>query len=174
MSSRSDKAGLRTALKARRLTLSTADRQAKSQAICERLIVAADWSALHKVHYFRPITELGEPDVGRFIASLQARGTEMYSSRKIGGVWHMVDAKDEPMNGLPRFDAIIVPMLGFDPETLHRIGYGGGYYDKLLATQPQARKIGICFDLGLVKDIPAEAHDVPLEIIVTEARTYPL
>ncbi len=67
-----------------------------------------------------------------------------------------------------QFDVIIVPMLGFDPKTMHRIGYGGGFYDKFLATQPHAKKIGVCFDLGKVDHIETEAHDVPLDLIITE------
>ena len=63
-------------------------------------------------------------------------------------------------------------MLGFDPKTLHRIGYGGGYYDQFLATQPQAQKIGVCFDHGKTENIPTEPHDIPLDVIVTEENIY--
>jgi len=62
-------------------------------------------------------------------------------------------------------------MLGFD-KTLNRIGYGGGYYDKFLANQPDAQKIGVCFEQGKVEHIPAEPHDIPLDIIITEEKVY--
>ena len=63
-------------------------------------------------------------------------------------------------------------MLGFNSKALHRIGYGGGYYDKFLATQPQAQKIGVCFEQGKLAQIPAELHDIPLDVIITENHIY--
>jgi 5-formyltetrahydrofolate cyclo-ligase len=63
-------------------------------------------------------------------------------------------------------------MLAFD-TSLQRIGYGGGYYDRFLATQPQARKVGVCFELGKVQYVRSEPHDIPLDSIVTERRVYP-
>lgn len=62
---------------------------------------------------------------------------------------------------------IIVPMLGFD-GALHRLGYGGGYYDRLLARQATARKIGLCYDLGRLEQLPVEPHDQPLDAVITE------
>jgi 5-formyltetrahydrofolate cyclo-ligase len=78
---------------------------------------------------------------------------------------------DQLADPVPAFDVIIVPMLGFD-ASLQRIGWGGGYYDKFLAAQPQAIKIGVCYSIGEVEHIPAEPHDVPLDMIVTERHTH--
>jgi 5-formyltetrahydrofolate cyclo-ligase len=69
------------------------------------------------------------------------------------------------------FDVVIVPMLGFDND-LQRIGYGGGYYDKFLAGQGGAKKIGVCFTLGLISKVPSEPHDIKLDTIVTENKIY--
>ena len=66
-----------------------------------------------------------------------------------------------------KIEAAIVPGLAFDMEG-HRIGYGYGYYDKFLRKIPKAVKIGIAFDFQIADKIPNEAHDVPLDIIVTE------
>src|SRR5205085_1415379 len=91
-------------------------------------------------------------------------------SKKTGNEWGTVTLKGN--QEIPdKYDAIIVPMLGFD-KNLHRIGYGGGYYDKFLATQPQAQKIGVCFEVCRVKEIPIEEHDVKLDLIVTEGKIY--
>jgi 5-formyltetrahydrofolate cyclo-ligase len=65
-----------------------------------------------------------------------------------------------------RYDVVVVPLLGFN-EQGYRIGYGGGYYDRFLATQPQAKTIGLCYEDGLVSFVP-EPHDLPLQAIVTE------
>jgi 5,10-methenyltetrahydrofolate synthetase len=65
-----------------------------------------------------------------------------------------------------------VPLLGFDTKTLHRIGYGGGYYDRFLATQSQSLKIGICFEQGKLAELPADRHDIPLDTVITETAVY--
>jgi 5-formyltetrahydrofolate cyclo-ligase len=75
------------------------------------------------------------------------------------------------VNSKLKFDIIIVPMLGFD-EQLNRLGYGGGFYDRFLANQLQARKIGVCFDACLVNKVPFEPHDITMDLIVTETKTY--
>ena len=66
-------------------------------------------------------------------------------------------------------DLVLVPGIVFDKEG-HRIGYGFGFYDKFLAKVPKAIKIGLCFDFQFVDKIPAEMHDVPVDMIVTEKR----
>jgi 5-formyltetrahydrofolate cyclo-ligase len=71
-------------------------------------------------------------------------------------------------------DVIIMPLLGFDKHGT-RLGYGGGYYDRTLAgLAKRPRLIGFAFALQEVDLIPREAHDVPLDAIVTEqgVRTF--
>ena len=65
-------------------------------------------------------------------------------------------------------DAIIVPGLAFDLD-LHRLGYGKGYYDKLLKNS-SAKRIGICFDVQIVEKIPRHEHDQKLDMIITEKK----
>ena len=66
-------------------------------------------------------------------------------------------------------DVIIMPLLGFDKRGT-RLGYGGGYYDRTLERlSRRPRLVGIAFAAQELDDIPREAHDVPLDIIITEA-----
>jgi 5-formyltetrahydrofolate cyclo-ligase len=66
-------------------------------------------------------------------------------------------------------DVILMPLLGFDKRGT-RLGYGGGYYDRTLERlSKRPRLIGIAFAAQELEDIPREAHDVPLDTIVTEA-----
>lgn len=69
-----------------------------------------------------------------------------------------------------RVDLVIVPGVAFDAQG-NRLGYGGGYYDRLLARMPRARRVGLCFDGQLVGEIPIESHDVAMHTIVTPTRT---
>ena len=52
----------------------------------------------------------------------------------------------------------------------YRLGYGGGFYDRTLATlQPKPFTVGLAYSNALVPDFQPEAHDVPLDAILTDA-----
>ena len=69
-------------------------------------------------------------------------------------------------------DLMLVPMAAFD-RLGHRIGYGGGYYDRAIsrlhAKGRRPRLIGVAFDCQQVDVIPAEDHDVALDAVLTES-----
>lgn len=69
---------------------------------------------------------------------------------------------------LEKGDVVIVPALAFDTAG-HRLGYGAGYYDRFLANCP-ALTIGLCYEQCLLPSVSPQAHDIPVDIIVTEAR----
>lgn len=66
-------------------------------------------------------------------------------------------------------DLVIVPAVALDVHG-SRLGRGKGYYDKLLPLCPRAYKIGVALDCQLVEQLPVEAHDFPLDAIVTASR----
>jgi 5-formyltetrahydrofolate cyclo-ligase len=66
-------------------------------------------------------------------------------------------------------DAVLVPALCYD-ERLFRIGRGCGYYDQFLANCP-AMAIGLCREALIFPEIPVEAHDVPVSLLITETKT---
>ena len=69
-------------------------------------------------------------------------------------------------------DLILVPGLAFDRRG-HRLGYGKGFYDKLLKNT-RGFKVGLAFSEQVVEELPTEAHDVPLDLIITDsALIYP-
>ena len=63
-------------------------------------------------------------------------------------------------------DLIIVPGVGFD-KSGYRIGHGKGYYDNLLRDSANTLHIGLAFESQIVKKIPTETHDLPVQKIVT-------
>lgn len=69
-------------------------------------------------------------------------------------------------------ELMLVPLAAFDGRG-HRVGYGGGYYDRaierLKADGRELRLIGIAFDCQKVERVPDEAHDQPLDAILTES-----
>jgi 5-formyltetrahydrofolate cyclo-ligase len=65
-------------------------------------------------------------------------------------------------------DLIIVPGIAFDING-GRCGFGKGYYDRLLC-ESKAKKIGLCYDFQLVREIETDEHDIPMDMIITERR----
>ena len=68
-------------------------------------------------------------------------------------------------------DVFVVPGIAWDLRG-YRIGYGGGFFDRLLAAaRPDAVRIGLAFELQLTPSLPADDWDIPVDLIVTEERT---
>ena len=66
--------------------------------------------------------------------------------------------------------AVLAPLVGFDPQC-YRLGYGGGYFDRTLAafsTRPLA--IGVGYEISQIETIFPQSFDVPMDVIVTEAQ----
>ena len=71
-----------------------------------------------------------------------------------------------------QIDAVLVPGSVFDPLG-GRLGYGGGYYDRFLTQDaPQARRIGLAYAVQIVEQVPMEAHDQYMDMIITEQQAY--
>jgi len=68
-------------------------------------------------------------------------------------------------------DVLIVPLIGFTAGG-HRLGQGGGHYDRWLAAHPAVIAIGLGWDCQLVDSLPHEVHDRPLAAVVTPTRLY--
>lgn len=67
-----------------------------------------------------------------------------------------------------RPDVVLMPPVGFDAIG-YRLGYGGGYYDRTLAAlSPQPLKIGVAFELSRIETIRPQAHDIPMDYVVTQ------
>jgi len=82
------------------------------------------------------------------------------------GIWN-IPVPTEPDAVRPT--TLLVPLLGFDAAG-YRLGYGGGYYDRTLATtNPKPLTIGVGYEFGRLKTIHPQPHDIPLDAIVTEA-----
>ena len=70
----------------------------------------------------------------------------------------------EPEEGL-----LLMPGVAFD-EQGHRVGYGGGYYDRYLEKHPHLIHIALAFEFQIFPEVPSEKHDICPDLIVTENR----
>lgn len=173
------KAALRAEMRRRRKGVSPEERARVSRHVCARLLELPLGGTV-AVYLAGP----DEIDLTAFIEAALARGTRLLAPRWTGETYALADLKSlspsclragphgilepcEPasegadaLNALPT--AWLVPGLAFTRTGL-RLGYGGGWYDRLLAAaSPTASLLGLAYPFQIVADIPAEPHDVRL------------
>ena len=171
------KASRRTEARARRALLTRADfaeriaRFAADLALAKNAIVAG----------YDPIRD--EADPRALMSALAALGHPLAlpcvgaaRTALVFRTWKMGDALAPNAYGIaePLPDArevapnvVLVPLLAFDAQG-HRLGYGGGYYDRTFESLPDARRIGVAYAGQELPNVPREPHDHRLDLIVTE------
>ncbi|NPT55626.1 5-formyltetrahydrofolate cyclo-ligase [Paraburkholderia elongata] len=183
----SKKALRRTLLEAR---LQAASEPAHNAALSRRILDALKHYGVRSVGFYWPLA--GEFDARAAIAIWLAADSQREASlpvvkeRGVPLEFHAW-APDTPMKiGHHKIaeptsgrvvipDLLFVPCVGFDADG-YRLGYGGGYYDRTLATWPGSKKpltVGIAYEACRTDTLRREAHDMPLDLIVTEAGCYP-
>ena len=60
---------------------------------------------------------------------------------------------------------VLMPGLAFDPQG-HRIGYGGGFYDRFLAAQPEHPTLALCYDFQLLPYLETDSFDIPVDCVL--------
>ena len=72
-----------------------------------------------------------------------------------GAEWTRLDA----------VELIVVPGVAFDRKN-NRMGRGRGFYDRLLKSTPNAKKVGVAYGFQMLEDIPVEEFDVPMNLVI--------
>ena len=60
---------------------------------------------------------------------------------------------------------VLMPGLAFDPQG-HRIGYGGGFYDKFLSREPDHPTLALCYEFQMLPHLDTEEHDIPVDTVL--------
>lgn len=71
---------------------------------------------------------------------------------------------DEPVADDPTA-LVLMPGLAFDPQG-HRIGYGGGFYDKFLSAEPNHPTLALCYEFQMLPHLETEDHDIPVDTVL--------
>ena len=177
------KQDLRRTLKQKRLQLAGAEIAEKSVKIAARLGAAAFYQNARTVMAY--CSAFGEVDTREVLARLWADGKTVYVplcdiQKQEAWPVQITDMADlqpgaygilEPRTGqkaqLKALDLILVPGIAFDRRG-GRIGFGAGYYDKLLQNM-QAYKAALAYDFQIVEDAFSQPHDVAMNCIITES-----
>lgn len=86
------------------------------------------------------------------------------------GAFHIMEPIGEHFSDLSSIDLVLTPGVAFDAQG-HRLGRGRGYYDRFLSSLRTVlgeftRVIGVCFDFQKVPEVPVDANDIPVDIVV--------
>ena len=189
MNSDSDKTEIRREMKARRKALAAEEKSAADAAVCEKLKARSDIGEM--IDPFDSGSSLAvylaspdEINIDPYIEYVLHMGVEVVAPRWNGETYELaklkgLDEKDlrrGPMGIREPVDADIV-----EPKNVYawiipglaltrsgkRLGYGGGWYDRFLASAPKgAIKIGVGYSFQIVDDLPSEPHDIQLTDVV--------
>lgn len=187
-----EKRKARSVLAARRRQLAAVRVRQLSLRVCARLLTLPEIVAARAVCMYAALP--GEVDLTTLFEACRAReqGVLLPRFNAATGVYEMVAVHDlatetapgnlgvrEPLPRLPvgterqrkaKTTAWLVPGLGFD-RVGRRLGRGKGFYDRLLSGT-QGPRIGVAFSWQLLPEIPAEAHDVRMNAVVTETGVF--
>jgi 5-formyltetrahydrofolate cyclo-ligase len=175
----------RTELLARRREITEADRRQWNASITRLLIEGFPLLRSMALGFYWPMESEFDPrfatrhfrDHGATLALpvVVRRNTPLQFREWHPGAVVVKGVFDLPMPSetpVVRPQALLIPPIGFDAEG-YRLGYGGGYFDRTLATlTPHPLKIGVGFEVSRIPTIHPQPHDVPMDFIVTESGIY--
>lgn len=159
----------------------------RSRAIAERLCELGAFQRARVIAAY--VAMRGEADPGPIVEAARAAGKSVVLPRvswerecldlcEVGagdaldesGMGFMQPRADAAAIADDRVDLVIVPALAVDGRG-HRVGWGKGFYDRLLASLDWAVSVAIVFDFQLVDEVPDTPGDVPVHRIVTDRQT---
>lgn len=180
-----DKTGIRAEMRAKRKAVTALARVAASHEVCTRIQDRAEVCVA--IANGNPIAVYlatsDEIDLAEFIVAALAQGARVAAPRWTGtdyelavvtgldglvaGPHGILEPPSEEATVPAREPAVwLVPGLAFTRDG-RRVGYGGGWYDRLLAAaDPRSVKLGVGYDFQILDDLPVESHDVRLLAVV--------
>ena len=179
-----DKKALRRLMGEKKRALTAAEIENRSARLAELLFETAAWQEARSVYAYvafnqevrtRPIIERAWAD-GKRVAVPKVVDGEMrfirldsFDALAPGGAFGILEpAEDEPVaddDGA----LVLVPGLAFDARG-HRLGYGGGYYDRWLAANLGHPTVALCYGFQRVERIEDEGHDIAVDAVIADDR----
>ena len=178
-----DKKALRQQIKEMKKAMSEAEIENASLALAEKFFACQQYKQAKTVYGYLPYNQEVRTvsilqkalDDGKRVAVPKVYGDEMrfiyltdLSQVEKGYCGIPEPVADEPVADDPTA-LVLMPGLAFDPAG-HRIGYGGGFYDRYLEMYPNMKKIAFAFEFQIFEQVPYEEFDIKPEKIITESR----
>lgn len=188
------KGALRKAYQQARQALSEKERKLSSLAICEQVLHSIlKEPTIQRVHLFLPLKRAQEVDLTPLIPKLWAKGNRVILPRVEGremrhadyregmplerNRWGILEPTDQAefldSKAIAEIDLILTPLFISDSAG-HRVGFGGGYYDRFFKEASHAKRVGVNFFPPISGEIfDLHTGDLPLDLLVTPHKVYP-
>lgn len=178
---------LRAHTRAARRAVTPERREAAAEAIAARVLALPEFADVRAALLYGATPE--EADPAPLERALRERGVRIAYPRVagprrltlhwvegpadlVGGSFGLLEPRaDAPLASTDDLDAVVVPGVAFDARG-YRLGFGGGFYDALLAEcSGHMPTVGIAFDEQVVDACPVDEHDHTVNVLVTPTRT---
>lgn len=176
-----NKEDIRSRVKARKSLLSALEKTRAAMAVFSRLEQSAAFALADNILLYHSLPD--ELSTREFLDRWSGR-KRFYLPRVNGlnleilpydrshmamGSFRIEEPQGDDTTDVSQIELIVVPAIAYDTKG-NRVGRGKGYYDRLLANS-HATKVGVGYDFQLLdEDIPAEPHDVAVDMVITESR----
>ena len=174
-----DKKSLRNAIRAQKRAMTEEEITAASEALVNAFLATDAYKQAKTVYAYLPYNQevrtvplvLQAWKDGKQVAVPKIYGEEMrfLYITDMAQVAPGYSGIPEPIEDGPVAEdptaLVLMPGLAFDKEG-HRIGYGGGYYDRFLAQEPDHPTIALCYAFQVVPEIPTADFDIPVDQVI--------
>lgn len=176
-----DKKALRREIGAKKRAMTAQEIEAASARLAEKLFTCELYQSASAIYGYlsynqevrtEPILQHALQD-GKRVAVPKVFGDEMrflwiddLNSVAPGAFNIPEPIADEPVAHDPTA-LVLMPGLAFDAEG-HRLGYGGGFYDRYLANEPNHPLVALCYDFQMLDHLETETHDIPVDLVIVD------
>ena len=174
-----DKAELRRMIREKKRAMSQDEIESRSRCLGEKFAACEQYIAAKTIYGYLPynqevrtvpMLERALAD-GKRVAVPKVYGNEMkfiylddFSKIEKGYAGIPEPVEDGPVADDPTA-LVLMPGLAFDPMG-HRIGYGGGFYDKFLASEPGHPTVALCYEFQMLPQLETEEFDIPVDCVL--------
>ena len=177
-----DKRALRLEINEKKRALSIGEIERRSAILAERLCATEQYREARALYVYLSFNQ--EVRTGPIIERARADGKRVAVPKVVSGDMRFIwlepgtqlelspfgipePVADGPVAGDP-CALVLLPGLAFDRRG-HRVGYGGGYYDRYLAAHPGHPTVALCYGFQLCDRLETEVHDIPADLVITDA-----
>lgn len=174
-----DKKHLRREIREKKRAMSEAEIQEKSRRLGELFVNSQLYRSAKTIYGYLPYNQ--EVRTVPMLERAMADGKRVAVPKVYGDEMRFIYLDDlsavekgyagipEPVADTPVADdetaLVLMPGLAFDRDG-HRIGYGGGFYDKFLAQEPNHPTLALCYDFQMLPELQTEEFDIPVDQVL--------
>ena len=174
-----DKKALRAEIRAKKRAMIAQEIEEKSAALAKAFYETAEYKNAKTIYGYLPYNQ--EVRTIQMLAHALADGKQVAVPKVYGDEMKFILLSDlnqvaKGYAGIPEPIAdgpvaadptalVLMPGLAFDPEG-HRLGYGGGFYDKFLAAEPDHPTLALCYDFQMLPHLDTESYDIPVDRVL--------